>query len=113
VALIVRLQLSIMRVLIEHLVEFIVTFYKDDPTKDDKPLLLSTSGIDVLFSRLPSQTAIAKHGSLEEKWVCFVDLADADAFEHAIVCCNEVISYERSLLPGDCARTKKFFGRRL
>jgi hypothetical protein len=67
--------------------------------------------IDVLFSKLSSEPPSDEHGCREEEWIYLVALKDVEAFEQAVACCSDVISYERSLIPGDCARTKTFFSR--
>jgi hypothetical protein len=96
-------------------VEFIVTFYKQDGGGDDNPFaFLSVPphlNMNILSSKLFSQTSGDEHGCREEAWIYVVALKDVDAFEEAVVRCNHVISYERSLIPGDCARTKTFFRR--
>jgi hypothetical protein len=100
---------------IEHPVEFNVTFYKRCGSGDDNPFdflsLPPHLSTDVVFSKLSSQTPCDKHACRKEEWIYFVGFKDVDTFERAVVRCNYVISYERSLLPGECARTKSFFPR--
>jgi hypothetical protein len=104
-----------MKVTSEGPVKFVVTLYKCDAAGCDNPLdLLSGSphfDIEVLFSKLSSQSRFDEQGCREEEWTYFVRLKDVDAFEQAIARCHEVISYERCLIHGDCARSKTFFSR--
>ena len=104
-----------MKIVSEGPIKFVVTFYNCDSAGCDNPLgLLSAPPhveIEVLFSKLSSQSRFDEQGCREEEWIYFVGLNDADAFEQAIGRCHEVISYERSLIPGECARTKTFFSR--
>jgi hypothetical protein len=102
-------------VISEPPVEFIVTFYKHDAGADENPFtFLSVPPhlkIDVLLSKLSSQSPSDEHGCREEQWIYLVALKDVEAFEQAVASSSDVVSYERSLIPGDCARTKTFFGR--
>jgi hypothetical protein len=66
--------------------------------------------INVLFSRRSSQTLCDEHGCHDEEWTYFVT-QDVDTFEQAVAHCSYVISYERSLIPGECAKTKTVFAR--
>ena len=93
----------------ERSVEFIVTFYKCGGNGKDNPF--AHLDIGVTFSRSASHTSCDEHGCHEEEWTYFVALRDDDAFEQAVARCGHVISYERSLIPGECASTKTIFAR--
>jgi hypothetical protein len=67
--------------------------------------------INVMFSRRSSQTPGDEHGCQDEEWTYFVALKDVDTFEQAVARCSYILSYERSLIPGECARTKTVFAR--
>ena len=97
------------QVISERPVEFIVTFYKCGGNGNDNPF--AHLDLSVMFSRRSSQTACDKHGCHDEQWTYFVALKDVDTFEQAVARCSYVISYERSLIPGECARTKTVFSR--
>ena len=90
-------------------VQFIVTFSRCGGNGDDNPF--AHLDMSVMFSRRSSHTACVEHGYREEEWTYFVALKDVDVFEQAVARCSQVISYERSSIPGECARTKTVFGR--
>ncbi|HEX4163985.1 MAG TPA: hypothetical protein VHZ55_00805 [Bryobacteraceae bacterium] len=92
------------QVISERLVEFIVTFYTCVGNGNDNPF--AHPDISVMFSRRSSQTPCDEHSCHGEEWTYFVALRDVDTFEQAVARCSYVISYERSLIPGEYARTK-------
>ena len=97
------------QVISERPVEFIVTFHKGGRNGNDNPF--AHLNINVMFSRRSSQIPSDEHGCHDEEWTYFVALKDVDTFEQAVARCSYVISYERSLIPGECARTKTVFSR--
>ena len=97
------------QVISERPVEFIVTFYKCSGNGNDNPF--THLNINVMFSRRSSHTPCDEHCCHDEEWTYFVALKDVDTFEQAVARCSYVISYERSLIPGECARTKTMFSR--
>ena len=97
------------QVISERPVEFIVTFYKGGENGNDNPF--AHLNINVIFSRRSSQTPCDERGCHDEEWTYFVALKDVDIFEQAVARCSYIISYERSLIPGECARTKTVFAR--
>ena len=93
----------------ESPVEFIVTFYKCNGGGNDNPF--AQLNINVIFSSRSSQTRCDERGCHDEEWTYLVALKDVDTFEQAVARCSYVIGYERSLIPGECARTKTVFAR--
>ena len=100
----------------EKPVEFVVTFSGHFTSEDDNLWEFFSMPAhvrkNVLYSQLCSQTARDEHGCRQEEWIFFVRREAVDALEQAIALCPHATSYERSFLPGDCARIKTFFPRR-
>lgn len=97
------------QVISDRPVMFIVTFYKCVGGGNDNPF--AHLNINVMFARCSSQTRCDERGCHDEEWIYFVAFKDVDAFEQAVALCSYVISYERSLIPGECATTKTTFAR--